>query len=323
VSDWRPASGPEAARSRAAILRRVRDYFGTKNVLEVDTPALSRTAVSDIQIESFEIRDCAVDGGPLFLHTSPEFCMKRLLAAGYPDIFSIARVFRDGEAGKRHQPEFTMLEWYRRDMGLSQIIRETTSLIRHALADAAPTESPVRIDYHDAFLDAVGIDARTAGLDALVHAADADDRLQAALGRERDDWLDLLLATRVIPSFAANRLTVLQHYPASQAALARLCPDDPDVADRFEVFFGPLELANGYVELTDAAEQAARIASDNESRHRRGQAVRPVDENLLAALAAGLPQCAGVAMGLERLQMIRDKTDDIGDVITFAFEEGA
>ena len=216
-----------------------------------------------------------------------------------------------------------MLEWYRRDMGLSQIIRDTTSLIRHALADAAPTESPVRIDYHDAFLDAVGIDARTDGLDALIRAADADDRLQAALGRERDDWLDLLLATRVIPSFAANRLTVLQHYPASQAALARLCPGDPDVADRFEVFLGPLELANGYVELTDAAEQAARIAGDIESRKRRGQTVRPADQNLLAALAAGLPPCAGVAMGLERLQMLHDKTDDIRNVITFTFEEGA
>ena len=216
-----------------------------------------------------------------------------------------------------------MLEWYRHGMGLSQIIEDTTALIVHVLAGAAPVVAPVRIDYHDAFLDAVGIDARTAGVDELIGAADADDQLQAALGRERDDWLDLLLATRVIPSFATNRLTVLQHYPASQAALARLCPVDPDVADRFEVFLGALELANGYVELTDAAEQTARIARDNESRKRRGQAVRPVDNKLLAALGGGLPQCAGVAMGLERLQMIHDRTDDIRDVITFTFEEGA
>ena len=323
MSNWRPASGPAAARSRAAMLRRVRDYFDTRNVLEVDTPALSRAAVSDIQIESFEIRDCAVDGGPLFLNTSPEFCMKRLLAAGYPDVFSIARVFRDGEAGSRHQPEFTMLEWYRLDMSLSQIIDDTTSLINQALAGEAPSKAPVRIAYHDAFLNAVGIDVRTASLDALISAADADDQLRAALGQERDDWLDLLLATRVIPSFAADRLTVLQHYPASQAALARLCPGDPDVADRFEVFLGPLELANGYVELTDASEQAARIARDIESRERRGQTVRPTDQNLLAALAAGLPPCAGVALGVERLQMLHDKTDDIRDVITFTFEEGA
>jgi len=323
VSDWRPASGPEAARSRATMLRRVRDYFDKRGALEVDTPALSRTAVSDIQIESFEIAECAVAGGPLFLHTSPEFCMKRLLAAGYPDIFSIARVFRDGEAGRTHQPEFTMLEWYRHEMALSQIIEDTTTLIRHVLADAAPAYRPARIDYYAAFLNAVGVDARTASVEELMHAAGADKQLRAALGRERDDWLDLLLATRVIPTFPADRLTVLQHYPASQAALAQLCPDNPGVADRFEVFLGALELANGYVELTDAAEQAARIAGDNEDRERRGQAVRPVDEHLLAALAAGLPRCAGVALGLERLQMVSDKTDDIRDVITFTLEEGA
>lgn len=323
MSDWRPASGPEAARSRAGMLRRVRGYFDQRDVLEVDTPALSRTAVSDIQIESFEIADSVVAGGPLFLHTSPEFRMKRLLAAGYPDIFSIARVFRDGEAGAKHQPEFTMLEWYRHELTLSQIIEDTTTLIAHVLADAAPALEPVRIDYYAAFADAVRVDARTASVEQLMDAAGADERLRAALGPERDAWLDLLLATRVIPKFRPDGLTVLQHYPASQAALARLCPDNPDVADRFEVFLGSLELANGYVELTDAAEQAARIARDNEHRQRRGQAVRPVDEHLLAALTAGLPPCAGVALGLERLQMVADKADDIRDVITFTLEEGA
>ena len=323
MSDWRPASGPEAARSRAGMLQRVRGYFDQTDVLEVDTPALSRAAVSDIQIESFEIADSVVAGGPLFLHTSPEFCMKRLLAAGYPDIFSIARVFRDGEAGTKHQPEFTMLEWYRHELSLSQIIEDTTTLIAHVLADAAPALEPACIDYYAAFSDAVGVDARTASVEQLMDATGADERLRAALGPERDAWLDLLLATRVIPTFRPDGLTVLQHYPASQAALARLCPDNPDVADRFEVFLGSLELANGYVELTDAAEQAARIARDNEHRERRGQAVRPVDEHLLAALAAGLPPCAGVALGLERLQMVVDKADDIRDVITFTLEEGA
>ena len=140
------------------------------------------------------------------------------------------------------------------------------------------------------------------------------------IGDERDDWLDLLLATRVVTTFASDRLTVLRHYPASQAALARHCPDDPRVADRFEVFLGTVELANGYVELTDAREQAERIAHDNDVREHRGLARRPVDQHLLDALAAGLPQCAGVAMGLERLQMVHDQTDDIRDVITFAFD---
>lgn len=323
MTSWRPSSGPDAAARRAAILRRVRAWFERADVLEVDTPALSSTAVSDVQIESLEIASSIVSRSPLFLHTSPEFCMKRLLAAGYPDIFSIARVFRDGEVGRRHQPEFTMIEWYRRDMGLSEIVADTVGLIGEALGDAAPAAAPTIIDYYDAIHDVTGIDARSADIETLARAVNADTELRAALGNERDDWLDLLLSIRVIPEFAANRLTVLQHYPANQAALARLCPDDHGVADRFEVFLGQVELANGYVELTDAGEQAARIATDNVSREARGRPVRPVDHDLLAALDAGLPPCAGVALGLERLQMLHDRTDDIGDVTTFTFEENA
>ena len=320
MSDWRPASGPQAAASRAAMMRRVREYFLAEDVLEVDTPALSPFAVSDTQIESLAVADSAVSRRPLYLHTSPEFCMKRLLAADYPDIFSICRVFRDGEVGRKHQPEFTMIEWYRLGMGLADIIDDTVSLIGNALGDSGPEQPPAVIDYVGAMREACGIDALTADSAALADAAGADRDLRATLGDETDDWLDLLLATRVIPSFATDRLTVLQHYPASQAALARLCPGNPAVADRFEVFLGPVELANGYVELVDSAELAARIACDNESRAQRGRPVRPVDTALLAALDAGLPECAGVAMGFERLQMLHDKTDDIDNVITFAFD---
>jgi lysyl-tRNA synthetase class 2 len=165
-----------------------------------------------------------------------------------------------------------------------------------------------------------GTDVRTADCETIADAVGADQELRAAVGDEIDDWLDLALATKVIPSFATDRLTVLRHYPASQAALARVCPEDPAVADRFEVFLGQTELANGYVELTDAAELEARFSRDNESRERRGRAVRPVDKDLLAALDEGLPACAGVAMGFERLQLVHDKTDDIRDVITFAFD---
>jgi len=320
VSDWRPASGPDAAAGRAALLLRVRAYFDAAGVLEVDTPALSAAAVSDTQIESFEIADSSISSRSLFLHTSPEFCMKRLLAGGYPDIFSVSRVFRDGEAGRRHQPEFTMIEWYRRGMDLGEIINDTAGLIQHTLGDSAPAAEAVTLEYRDAVLAATGLDPVTAKLDSLATAVDADGPLRTAIGDERDDWLDLLLATRVIPDFPKDRLTVLKHYPASQAALARLCPDDPSVADRFEIFLGPVELANGYVELTNAAQQSARIQADNEARVRRGRPVRNIDTYLLAALESGLPECAGVAMGLERLQMIHDKTDDIRNVITFAFE---
>lgn len=320
MSDWRPASGPEAAASRAVLMRRLRASFEEAGVLEVNTPALSSAAVSDTQIESFEIADSTVSKRPLFLHTSPEFCMKRLLADGYPDIFSICRVFRDGEAGRRHQPEFTMIEWYRLGMNLGDIIDNTLRVIRRALDDKAPVAEPVQRDYREAVLDATGLDPLSADTQSLASAVGADDRLRAAIGEEKDDWLDLLLTTRVVPGFANDRLTVLKHYPASQAALARLCPADPRVADRFEVFLGPVELANGYVELADATEQLARIAADNEARTRRGRPVRPVDSNLIVALESGLPECAGVAMGFERLQMIHDKTDHIRNVLTFAFE---
>ncbi len=316
MTDWRPCSGPEAAASRAALLGRIREYFASCDVLEVDTPTLGIAAVSDVQIESLEVGRSQVSRVPLYLHTSPEFPMKRLLAAGYPDIYSICRVFRDGEAGRRHQPEFTMVEWYRHDMELGQIVEDTTDLIAAALGDAAPTDAPASADYRDLFRDATGVDPLDADIDEL--AALAEPELRDTIGDVRDDWLDWLFATKVASGLARNRLTVVRHYPASQAALARLCPDDARVADRFEVFFGDVELANGYVELTDAEEQRRRIEADNRERKRRGRDVRPIDDALLAALEAGLPQCAGVAMGLERLQMVLDNTDDIRDVVTFA-----
>jgi lysyl-tRNA synthetase class 2 len=323
VSDWRPSSGAQAAANRASMLRRIRDHFEGNGVLEVDTPALSPHAVSDTQIESFAIPESHVSRRPLFLQTSPEFCMKRLLADGYPDIYSICRVFRDGESGRGHQPEFTMIEWYRRGLGLPGIVDDTLGLVTAALGERAPQAPAVIMDYRDAFLREFELDPWNAAIDELADAADADDSLRDAIGEERDDWLDLLMATRVVPTFAGDRLTVVRHYPASQAALARLCPADSRVADRFEVFCGELELANGYVELTDAGEQQRRIERDNENRRRRGRAVRPVDTNLLAALAAGLPACAGVAMGLERLQMVHDRTEDIRNVITFTFDDDA
>ena len=303
------------------MLKRIRDHFAQKDVLEVDTPALSRYAISDINIESLEIGSSAVSRRPLFLHTSPEYCMKRLLADGYPDIYSICKVFRDGESGRRHQPEFTMIEWYRLGLGLDEIVGDAIEVIAAAMGTRRPGRDAIRCDYRQLFSDTVGVDPLHAAINDLAAIANADADLRAALGDERDAWLDLLLATRVISNFDTDRLTVLQHYPASQAALARLCPDDETVADRFEVFLGPVELANGYVELTDAAEQASRFAAELAERGRRDQPVHPVDERLLAALEVGLPACAGVAIGFERLQMVHDGTDDIGDVLTFTFDD--
>jgi elongation factor P--(R)-beta-lysine ligase len=302
------------------MLRRLRDHFEQSGVLEVDTPALSFAAASDVQIESLEVRSI-LSNAPLYLHTSPEFCMKRLLASGYPDIYSMCRVFRDGEVGRRHQPEFTMVEWYRLGYQLAGIIDDTLATIAAAFADPIVADAAVITDYRDAFVRALGMDPISATMDELARAADADDDLRRALGDDRDAWLDLLLGTQVAPGFSNNCLTVVRHYPATQSALARVCPADASVADRFEVFAGPLEIANGYVELTDANTQAERIAHDLATRSQRGLPVRPRDESLLAALQAGLPPCAGVAMGLERLQMVHDRTDDIRNVIPILFED--
>lgn len=302
------------------MLRRIRGYFETHDVLEIDTPALSPFAVSDTQIESLEIRNSLVSQRPMYLHTSPEFCMKRLLAAGYPDIYSICRVFRDGESGRRHQPEFTMIEWYRLDFDLRAIVDDTLKLINAALDSDQLLGDYVVYDYRDVFVETTGVNPLTADIHELARAAQADEHLKRSIGDERDDWLDLLLATRVTQSFAADQLTVLRHFPASQAALAQVCSDDSRVADRFEVFLGTVELANGYVELTDADEYSRRILADSENRRRRGLPLRPQDSSLLAALQTGLPCSSGVAMGLERLQMIHDATDDIRDVISFSFE---
>ena len=319
MTQWRPVSGPKTAMCRAKIQRSLREYFDSESVIEVDTPALSFAAVSDVQIESLSVIS-ALSDVPLYLHTSPEFYMKRLLAAGYPDIYSICRVFRDGESGRHHQPEFTIVEWYRLGFQLSEIITDTTAAIAQALGGGAPKEPVVAVQYQDVFIDVLGIDPMTATIKTLAKSVDADADLKTALGDERDDWLDLLLATRIAPTFATDRLTVVKHYPASQAALARLCPSNPQFADRFEVFMGTVELANGYVELTNAKEQTDRIAADQMERRRRGLAERPHDDAMINALESGLPACAGVAMGLERLQMMHDKTDDIRDVIPFVFE---
>ncbi len=319
MSSWRPSSGPDAALRRASILRRLRGHFDSTSVLEVDTPALNTAAISDVQIESLTVHSSLIKD-PLYLHTSPEFSMKRMLAAGYPDIYSIARVFRDGELGRCHQPEFTLVEWYRLGFSLDDIISDTARAIAAALDNERLADELEIVEYRIAFLESCGIDPISAPLEVLIETADADADLEQALGAERSDWLDLILSNRVAAGFRDDRLTCLRHYPAAQAALARICPRDPDVADRFEIFMGATEIANGYVELTDPASQAGRIVADQTSRASRGLIQRPIDQALLDALKSGLPACAGVAMGLERLQMKHDKTDDIRDVITFAFE---
>ena len=313
---WQPSSGPDVARRRAERLAVVRRFFAARNVLEVDVPALGMAAGSDPNIESLRVGPAADGHAPRFLHTSPEFAMKRLLAGGYPDIFSIARVFRGGEQGRRHEAEFTLIEWYRRGFDLTAMAAETAALIAGVLERPELATGAQHLRYADAFTAELGIDVLDDGIDALAAAAGADERLRDSLGEDRDAWLDLLLSCRVAPGFDGSRLTVLSHYPASQAALARLDPGDRRFALRFEIFLADLELANGYVELLDADEQRRRFSIELERRRLSDRPVAPIDEALLAALEHGLPECAGVALGFERLHMLYEGVDDIAQVLT-------
>ena len=312
---WRPRAGLPVARSRAAMLKRARNFFEARNVLEVDTPILTRFPVTDPHIASLSASSTLQP--ELFLHSSPEYRMKQLLAAGFGDIYQIGKVFRDGERGTSHLPEFTLVEWYRLDFGLQQIMHETVEFIA-AVLDRSKLEANAAFkSYADAFREITGFDAHTADESQLANCVDADGDLARAVGNDRDAWLDLVLAERVVPRFDSDRLTVIHHYPASQAALARACPDDPNCADRFEVFYGNLELANGFVELTDADEQLARFERDRETRMSRNLPVPEIDMNLIDALRAGLPPCAGVAVGFDRLLMVHEGQDDIAAISNF------
>ena len=310
-TDWRPGHTLEVAQLRARLLARARQWFADRDVLEVTTPALDAAAVSDVNIESIAATVTTLDA-PQFLHTSPEYAMKRLLAAGFPDIYQICTVFRDGEVGRRHQPEFTMLEWYRHGMDLDAIVDDTVGLIRSLLGDLV-TGDTRRLRYDDALRAHCNVDA-SADLTSLQAAA--GDAVAPGIANDRDALLDYLFACEVTPGFAKGTLTVITHYPASQAALARIDDASGD-ALRFEVFFGALELANGFVELTDAATQRERFDADQAKRRDRGQRLRPLDQKFLAALGHGLPDCAGVALGFDRLVMCAAQTDSIHAVTSF------
>ena len=303
-SAWRPSASVEVLRGRAAMLARIRAYFAAQDVLEVQTPVLSAAAVSDPQIES--IAAAPTRGRQLFLQTSPEYPMKRLLAAGFGDCYQVCPVFRDGESGRLHNPEFTMIEWYRLDFGMAEMQHDVDRVLRVACAevrDFAPARS---ITYRAAIRDATGIDCQVAAPADIraVLSARGIEPVESA-DWDRDAWLDLLMGAVVGPSLGLDAPLFVEDYPASQAALARLRTerDGSVVADRFELYVDGLELANGFYELGDAAEQRRRFERDLAVRSAHGQACNPLDENLLAALDNGLPDCAGVALGFDRLVM--------------------
>jgi lysyl-tRNA synthetase class 2 len=314
-------SGLTNLRLRAQVYATIRGFFSERDVLEVETPILSAAGNTDPNIQSFHATFTGhVDAGARerWLRTSPEFPLKRLLAAGVGDCYEMGRVFRNGEAGGRHNPEFTMLEWYRVGWDHNRLAREVIDLLERLLLQAGRTFEIVETTYRGLFHDALGVDALLDPIEVLKKPL-ADANISSD-GLERDDWLDLLLTHRIQPEFPRDRITVVSEFPASQCALARIRQSDPPVAERFEAYVGRYEVANGYHELNDAAEQRLRFERDNAKRRERGDMEVPMDERLLAVLG-DMPACAGVALGIERLLMVLADTDAIGDVLAFPFSE--
>ncbi|MEO6137684.1 MAG: EF-P lysine aminoacylase EpmA [Luteimonas sp.] len=321
MSDWEPTATHDVLRLRATLNASIRGFFAQRDVLEVETPVLSVAGNTDPNIASFQLEFSGrTDGAPCtrWLRTSPEFALKRLLSAGVGDCYELGRVFRDGEVGGRHNPEFTMLEWYRNGWDHHRLIDETAALVACALALVDRNAALQRIAWRELYRQRLDLDPCTASITQLQNAL-GDVRINAD-GLERDDWLDLLLTHRLQPGFDHDVMLAVYDYPVTQAALARVRPGDPPLAERFELYLGPLELANGYHELTDADEQRLRFQNDLSVRCSRGAVTPPLDKRLLQALDTGLPACAGVALGIDRLLMAMLGTERISDVLAFPFD---
>lgn len=316
----KPTATAKAIRLRAELYALVRRFFAERGVLEVETPILSMAGNTDPNIESFRLEFSgpkSAGASTRWLRTSPEFPLKRLLAHGLGDCYELGRVFRDGEAGIRHNPEFTMLEWYRVGWSHHQLMDETAELLKAALALAGRRATVRDTSFRQLYLDKFGFDPMSAPEEELRSPLGVYDIDPAGL--TRDDWLDLLMTHLIQPSIPANRILLVYDYPVSQCALARIRQGKPPVAERFEAYLGPLEVANGYHELNDADEQRARFELDVARRRARNLAAPEIDERLLAALPK-LPDCAGVALGIDRLLMALLGTDRIADVLAFPFE---
>lgn len=305
MSDWKPSAALPLLQARQQLYRKIRDFFHQRKVLEVETPLLGQAPVADPNITPMQA------DGNRWLHTSPEYAMKRMLCAGSGDIYQICKVFRQGEAGRRHNPEFSMLEWYRVGWSLQQLMQEVADLLQLALSERYRQLAVRHYSYRQALQEFAGLD--------VLHCSDEEI---ASLGRqlanadlelERDGWLDVVMSHQVEPALPRNTLVFIDNFPASQAALAKILPhaDGSAWAQRFEVFFNGMELANGYDELLDAGIQRQRF------EHELQGTGRPRDERLLAALAHGLPDCSGVALGLDRLLLHATGAQDIREVLSF------
>jgi lysyl-tRNA synthetase class 2 len=318
--DWRPRATRTRLVQRAALLAHAREFFAARGVLEVDTPLVVNAPVSDVHIHCASVQLAPLAGAPHapphYLHTSPEYAMKRLLAAGSGDIYQICHVVRGLECSPLHNPEFTLIEWYRAGFTLEALMDEVEALVRGLLGAVASGRAGERVSYREAFSRELGLDPLSASVAQLQEAAQPLG-FRGDAHTSRDTWLELLMGSRIGPRLGGNALTFVYGYPASQAALARLDARDPRTALRFELYCDGIELANGFHELAAAAEQRARFARDNAERHRRGLPMAAPDERLLAALEAGLPDCAGVALGFDRTLMLASGAAEIEEVLAF------
>ena len=310
AANWRPSADIDALRLRARVLRAVRAYFDAQGVLEVETPALCAHTVTDPSIESLVSHDGT--GRAWFLQTSPEFAMKRLLAAGSGSIYQITRAYRDGERGRHHDMQFSILEWYRIGFDHHRLIEDVDALLDGVLGP----QSSRRMTFREAFSRHLDLDPFAAATAELHDACETRGFSSRASGASRDECLDYLLAVAVQPVLGPGRVYLLD-FPASQEALAKVRPGPPQVAERFELYLDGIEIANGYHELQDAVELQRRMRHDIEMRREAGRTVPQVDGRLLAAHDAGLPACAGVAVGLDRLVMMAGRYRTLHDVLAF------
>jgi lysyl-tRNA synthetase class 2 len=308
---WWPVASLEVLRGRARLLEDLRAWMCEQEVLEVETPLLSRAGSPELHLDSLRVPQAFPDGTPGWLGTSPEFHLKRLLAAGVGNVYSVAHVFRAGEAGRWHNPEFTLVEWYRLDVDLAQLMDTIEALLARLLPDTLLTQGSERITYREAFLRHAGLDPFTAELSELQTRA-GDTREM-----DRDILLDRIAGFVVYPLLGTGRITLIHDFPAGQASLARVRCAEPPVAERVEAIVAGVELINGFVELCDAGEQRRRFDADRAARTAQGRDCPAQDENFLAALAAGLPSCAGAALGFDRLAALALGTAGIAAAMAF------
>ncbi|BDR16859.1 elongation factor P--(R)-beta-lysine ligase [Vibrio diabolicus] len=318
-TNWQPTASIDQLRQRATLIASIRQFFADRLVMEVDTPAMSHATVTDIHLHTFQTEFVGpgyADGSKLFFMTSPEFHMKRLLAAGSGCIYQINKAFRNEENGRYHNPEFTMLEWYRVGFDHHKLMDEMDDLLQLVLKCGAAQ----RMTYQQAFIDVLGVCPLEGSMTELKTAASKLGLSDIAEPEEdRDTLLQLLFSVGVEHKIGQDVPAFVYDFPASQAALAKINPQDHRVADRFEVYFKGIELANGFHELDNPKEQLARFEQDNAKRLDMGLKPQPIDYHLISALEAGLPDCAGVALGIDRLIMLALGCDHIDQVTAFPF----